>query len=75
MYREVSAPVLFFSAQWNPAIRWRTKEFKLKWGGVATESEIDDGDVKKVVVVTDGNGNDVDTSSDSASSEEEKLRL
>ena len=41
LYREVSAPFLFFSAQWNPAIRWRSKEFKLNWGGVATESSLE----------------------------------
>jgi hypothetical protein len=28
-------PYLFLHAMWNPTIRWRNKEFRLKWGGVA----------------------------------------
>ena len=35
MFREVGAPYLFLHALLNPAIRWRTLEFKLKWGGKA----------------------------------------
>ncbi|XP_053659376.1 ceramide glucosyltransferase [Anopheles marshallii] len=36
-FREVSGPYLFFNALWNPAIRWRTRVYKLAWGGVAYE--------------------------------------
>eukprot|EP00092_Neocalanus_flemingeri_P005777 GFUD01006219.1.p1 GENE.GFUD01006219.1~~GFUD01006219.1.p1 ORF type:complete len:429 (+),score=27.92 GFUD01006219.1:820-2106(+) len=35
MFRECGAPYLFLHAILNPAIRWRTLEFKLKWGGKA----------------------------------------
>lgn len=35
VYREISAPLLFFVAQFETDIRWRTKYFKLKWGGLA----------------------------------------
>ncbi|KAH8299388.1 hypothetical protein KR044_000890 [Drosophila immigrans] len=36
-FRELSGPYLFLHALWNPAIRWRTRTFKLHWGGVAYE--------------------------------------
>ncbi|KXJ74655.1 hypothetical protein RP20_CCG013168 [Aedes albopictus] len=36
-FRELSGPYLFFNALWNPAIRWRTRVYKLAWGGVAYE--------------------------------------
>ena len=35
LFREVTSPYVFFSAQLNPVIRWRTKQFRLRWGGVA----------------------------------------
>jgi len=35
MFREAGAPYLFLHAILNPAIRWRTLEFRLKWGGEA----------------------------------------
>ena len=34
LFREVSAPYLFFLAQLNPVIHWRSKFFKLRWGGL-----------------------------------------
>lgn len=37
LFREISGPYLFFCALWNPAIRWRTRVYKLDWGGVANE--------------------------------------
>ncbi|XP_059608289.1 ceramide glucosyltransferase [Phlebotomus argentipes] len=37
IFRECTGPYLFFHALWNPAIRWRTRVFKLAWGGVAQE--------------------------------------
>lgn len=37
LFRELSGPYLFLHALWNPAIRWRTRTFKLNWGGVAYE--------------------------------------
>jgi len=39
IYREVSAPVLFLLAQIEPDIRWRTKYFRLKWGGLVEPLE------------------------------------
>ena len=33
-YREISAPLLFALAQMEPNIQWRTKQFRLKWGGL-----------------------------------------
>lgn len=34
LFREFSAPYLFCLAQFNPVIQWRSKFFKLKWGGM-----------------------------------------
>ena len=34
IYREISAPVIFVTALLEPNIRWRTKYFRLKWGGL-----------------------------------------
>ena len=39
IYREISAPVLFVLAQMEPDIRWRTKYFRLKWGGLVEPVE------------------------------------
>ena len=39
LFRELSSPYVFVSAQWNPAVRWRTREFRLRWGGVAEAVE------------------------------------
>ena len=33
--RECGAPYLFLHALLHPAIRWRTHEFRLQWGGRA----------------------------------------
>ena len=35
LFRECGAPYIFMHSLWNPAIRWRHLEFKLKWGGKA----------------------------------------
>jgi ceramide glucosyltransferase len=35
LFREAGAPYLFLHALWNPAIRWRNCEFRLRWGGKA----------------------------------------
>jgi ceramide glucosyltransferase len=40
VYREVSSPVLFVNALWNPLIRWRSRTYRLKWGGVAEEFKV-----------------------------------
>lgn len=37
LFRELTGPYLFLHALWNPAIRWRTRTFKLHWGGIAYE--------------------------------------
>ena len=37
LFREFSGPYLFCNALWNPAIRWRTRVYKLAWGGEAYE--------------------------------------
>jgi ceramide glucosyltransferase len=39
LYREVSAPYLFVVAQINPAIQWRSKDFRLRWGGLVEAIE------------------------------------
>lgn len=40
LFREISGPYLFLQALWNPAIRWRTRIYKLEWGGIAKELPI-----------------------------------
>lgn len=37
LLREFTAPYLFLNALWNPAIRWRSRVYKLAWGGIAYE--------------------------------------
>ncbi|XP_037949622.1 ceramide glucosyltransferase-like [Teleopsis dalmanni] len=37
LFRELSGPYLFLNALWSPAIRWRTRTYKLQWGGIAYE--------------------------------------
>ncbi|XP_066993687.2 ceramide glucosyltransferase [Anabrus simplex] len=37
LFRECSSPYLFLHALWDPAIRWRGRTYKLKWGGIAEE--------------------------------------
>lgn len=37
LLREISGPYYFLHALWNPAIRWRTRVYKLAWGGIAYE--------------------------------------
>ncbi|XP_033253122.1 ceramide glucosyltransferase-like [Drosophila miranda] len=37
LFRELTGPYLFLHALWDPAIRWRTRTFKLHWGGMAYE--------------------------------------
>lgn len=37
LLRECSGPYLFLNALWSPAIRWRTRVYKLAWGGIAYE--------------------------------------
>lgn len=37
MFRECSSPYLFLHALWDPTIRWRSRVFKLAWGGIARE--------------------------------------
>jgi hypothetical protein len=34
LFRELSAPYLFFLAQLNPSIKWRSSYFRLRWGGL-----------------------------------------
>ena len=35
LFREVSSPYLLLAAHFNPTIRWKTRSFRLKWGGKA----------------------------------------
>lgn len=37
LFRECSSPYLFLHAILDPTIRWRSRVFKLAWGGVAQE--------------------------------------
>lgn len=37
LFRECSSPYLYLHALWDPAIRWRERTYRLKWGGVAEE--------------------------------------
>lgn len=34
---EVTGPAMIVRALWDPAVRWRSRTFRLKWGGVAEE--------------------------------------
>ena len=46
LFRECGAPYLFLNALLHPSIRWRSKEFRLHWGGKA-EVEVADNKNKK----------------------------
>lgn len=35
LFREVSSPYLLLAAHLNPTIRWKTRSFRLRWGGKA----------------------------------------
>lgn len=37
LYREISGPLIFLSAFWDPTIRWRSRTYKLNMGGLAEE--------------------------------------
>ncbi|GLV39391.1 Glucosylceramide synthase [Carabus blaptoides fortunei] len=37
LFRECSSPYLFLHALWDPAIKWRSRIYKLAWGGIAQE--------------------------------------
>ncbi|XP_071453422.1 ceramide glucosyltransferase [Hetaerina americana] len=37
LFREFSGPCLFVRALWDPVIQWRTRTYRLKWGGIAEE--------------------------------------
>lgn len=37
LFRECSGPYLFLHAILDPSIKWRSRVFKLAWGGVAQE--------------------------------------
>lgn len=39
LFRELTGPYLFANALWDPTIRWRTRTFRLRWGGVAEECQ------------------------------------
>lgn len=43
LLRECTGPYLFFSALWNPAIRWRERVYRLAWGGIAYEITSENG--------------------------------
>lgn len=34
---EISGPAIILRALWDPTVRWRTRTFRIKWGGVAEE--------------------------------------
>lgn len=38
LFRECSGPYLFLHALCNPSIKWRTRIYKLAWGGIAYET-------------------------------------
>uniref|UniRef100_A0A336LLW1 ceramide glucosyltransferase n=1 Tax=Culicoides sonorensis TaxID=179676 RepID=A0A336LLW1_CULSO len=40
LFREISGPYLLFLALWNPEITWRTRIYKLAWGGKAYELDV-----------------------------------
>lgn len=37
LFRECSGPYLFLHAILDPSIKWRSRVFKLAWGGIAQE--------------------------------------
>lgn len=37
LFRELLGPYVFFTAIWDPVIKWRTRSYKLRWGGIADE--------------------------------------
>jgi len=39
LFREISSPYMFVSAQINPDIKWRNKSFRVKFGGIAELKE------------------------------------
>lgn len=39
IFRETTAPYLFFLSMWNPIINWRERKFRLEWGGLALRAE------------------------------------
>jgi len=51
LFREVSSPYLLLAAHFNPTIRWKTRSFRLKWGGKAEPV----GEVVPVRVQDDSN--------------------
>lgn len=40
VFREACSPYLFIKALLNPRIKWRTRTYKLKWGGIAEECKV-----------------------------------
>ena len=47
LFRECGAPYLFLNALLHPAIRWRSQEFRLQWGGKAEVEVVDKKKKKK----------------------------
>lgn len=41
LFREVLGPCVFLTSIWDPVIRWRTRSYKLRWGGVAEVADED----------------------------------
>lgn len=39
IFRETTGPYLFAVALWNPIIRWRERNYRLEWGGLAFTAE------------------------------------
>ena len=39
LFREISSPYLFLTAQFSPDIKWRSKSFRVKFGGIAELKE------------------------------------
>ncbi|KAF6206334.1 hypothetical protein GE061_017566 [Apolygus lucorum] len=39
-FREACSPYQFLKALFNPTIKWRSRTYKLKWGGVAEECKV-----------------------------------
>lgn len=40
LFRECSGPYLFLHALLDPEIKWRSRVFRLAWGGVAQEKKL-----------------------------------